>query len=204
MQFAAGSFADVATLQAARELGLPFSSRVVCGAAASGNITKLDWLLNDQQCPLPEGITSDCDDIGMLRCLKQKGCAPTRLTLIHAAEKPNNRALLQYLIDEGCTLTSDCISSAVKSNDFEQLKWLHSKGSPVGRLANWDAAVYGRRDVVEWLHERGAQYGSTTMCSVASYGHTELCQWLREQGCEWDSTACELAAGHGEVVTLRP
>jgi hypothetical protein len=78
------------------------------------------------------------------------------------------------------------------------------KRRSVGRLANWDAAVYGRRDVVQWLHERGAQYGSTTMCSVASYGHTELCQWLREQGCEWDSTACELAAGHGEVVTLRP
>jgi hypothetical protein len=132
IEFAAGKFADVATLLAARELGLPFSDRVVCGAAASGDISKLDWLLTDQHCPIPEDIAAQCDDIEMLRWIKQRGCSPTALTLSNAAEKPNNRVLLQYLLDEGCTLTEDCISSAVKSNDFEQLKWLYGEGAPVG------------------------------------------------------------------------
>jgi hypothetical protein len=202
MQFDAGKFADVSTLLTARELGLPFSSLVVFGAAMSGNISKLDWLLTDQQCPMPGHIVARSEDIEMLRWLKQRGCPPTTQTLQNAAERPNNRALLQYLIDEGCTLNEHCISSAVKSNDFEQVKWLHAKGAPVGQYSTWDAAHRGRCDVLEWLHERGAEFNYMTMRSAAECGHIELCQWLREQGCEWESSACEFAAASGEVETL--
>jgi hypothetical protein len=202
IQFAAGRFADVATLLAARELGLPFSCRVVAVAAASGSISTLDWLLTDQQCPMPEQITSECEHIEMLRWLKQRGCAPTTVTLSNAAETPSNRPLLQYFIDEGCTLGKGCISAAAKGNDFKQLKWLHAKGAPILQSATWDAAHHNRRVVLEWLHERGAEYNHMTMRSAAECGHIKLCQWLREQGCEWDSTACEFAAAYGEVETL--
>jgi hypothetical protein len=149
IQFYAGWFADVATLLVARELGLPFSDRVVTGAVVSGSISKLDWLLTEQHCPIPEHITSQCESIEMLRWLKQKGWAPTAATLQHAAEKPNNRVLLQYLIDEGCAVGQGCISASAQCNDFEQLKWLHTKGAPIGQSATWRAAHHDRRDVLE-------------------------------------------------------
>jgi hypothetical protein len=180
IQFRAGCFADASTLLAARDLGLPFSSRVAMGAVESGNISKLVWLLTDQHCPVPEHIISYCESIEMLRWFKQRGNSPNVTTLNRAAEKPNNKVLLQYLIDEGCELSEGCISSAANCNDFDQPKWLHAKGAPVGQSSTWDAAHHNRRDVLEWLHERGAEYNYMTMCSAAECGHIELCQWLRE------------------------
>jgi hypothetical protein len=60
LKFRAGQHADIATLEAARGLGLPFTGEICDGAAASKSVhamQKLEWLHLVQRCPLPTAGT---------------------------------------------------------------------------------------------------------------------------------------------------
>jgi hypothetical protein len=57
LQRSAGKNADIIVLASARELGLLFTDDLMCGAAESGCLKKLQWLHTDQLCPLPKYIS---------------------------------------------------------------------------------------------------------------------------------------------------
>jgi hypothetical protein len=54
----AGKHADIETLVAAHDLGLPWSGSVLRGAAESGCFFKLQWLMDEKECFTPPDITT--------------------------------------------------------------------------------------------------------------------------------------------------
>jgi hypothetical protein len=68
---------DLPTLQVANELGLPLTDSVVCGAAWSASIAKLQWLHTARQySELPDFSScyaAKAGSIDMLRWLKEHG-----------------------------------------------------------------------------------------------------------------------------------
>jgi hypothetical protein len=57
-QYVAGKSASVDTLAVALELGMPCTDDVLCGAAISGSLSKLQWLYTEQHCHFPSDISN--------------------------------------------------------------------------------------------------------------------------------------------------
>jgi hypothetical protein len=77
LQRNAGRYADIETLALAHELGLPYTARVVRGAAVSGSLLKLKYLHLEQDCTLPDNISwpaAESGSIEVLTWLRQQGC----------------------------------------------------------------------------------------------------------------------------------
>jgi hypothetical protein len=88
LQRIAGRTADIPTLQAARELGLALTDKVLEAAAQSGSLLKLQWLHIEQTCQLPPLICNSAarsGSIDMLKWLKELGNAFTTGTFAGAA-----------------------------------------------------------------------------------------------------------------------
>eukprot|EP00953_Heterococcus_sp_UTEX-ZZ885_P015554 8755-Heterococcus_DN1.PRE.1 len=153
LKFCAGQHADIATLEAARGLGVPFTGEICDGAAASKSVhavQKLEWLHLVQRCPLPTAgtppaaatitladliaprdITATAAANGyivVLRWLKEQGCEFSQVTTHRAAAQPNNLLVLQYLHEEACPWHDEVCAAAAASGDLEQLQWVHAHG----------------------------------------------------------------------------
>jgi hypothetical protein len=148
----AGRFADIATLQAAHELGLSWSQSVVEGAARSGALKKLQWLVLHQHCSLPERIDEFAaaeGSVDVLRWLKQQGVAFTEQTSKAAAWKANNLDVLTYLVEAGCPLHPQICDETAYTADLKQMQWLHSRGCAVSASTAARAAAVGALHVLE-------------------------------------------------------
>jgi hypothetical protein len=202
----AGLYADIATLQVAHELGLPWSQSLVEGAARSSVLSKLQWLVLQQHCPLPERIAEFAaagGSVDMLRWLKQKGVAFDEKTSEAAARKAHNLHVLAYLVEEGCSLHVHICDVAADKADLELLQWLHSRGCVLGVTTAAAAAEAGALHVLEWLQQQGAPFNALAVERAAKWGRLHICQWLRAAQCEWDEDACTAAARWGHLETLR-
>lgn len=112
----AGWHGDVETLSMLRNTyRMPWSESTSRGAAESGNIVKLRWLLDEQHCPQAANI---CDSAvvapGMeaLAWLKERGCMITAKTCAKAAGTENAVPILEYLRNTGCDWderTANCV-----------------------------------------------------------------------------------------------
>jgi hypothetical protein len=94
LQFETGRLASIVVLAEAHRLGMQFTSHVADGAAASSDLSKLEWLHREHKCPL--GISTSIQacvnsDIPMLQWLQQQGvkldqkllfCAPMQSRLV--------------------------------------------------------------------------------------------------------------------------
>eukprot|EP00953_Heterococcus_sp_UTEX-ZZ885_P012570 7207-Heterococcus_DN1.PRE.2 len=203
----AGTYADVDTLEAAHDLGLPFSAHVMRGAASSRCLSKLQWLHIEQQCPFPGEITliaARAGDVEMLRWLKSAGCCFDKWTSLRGAQSGNNLNVLQFLHAEGCPWHPNVCGAAGEAGDLEQLNWLFSHGATVDNSTAMIAARGGAVPVLEWLQQQqDVELKEHTMCCAAEHGHLQLCQWLHAQQCPWDDTATFSAARYNHCATLR-
>ena len=63
--------------------------------------------------------------------------------------------VLEWLLDEGCSLAEDAASGAAEGGHLEALKWLVNHGCPWSGSV-WNYAVKGRHvEVMEWLRAEG-------------------------------------------------
>jgi hypothetical protein len=166
-----GKHADLQTLIVAHDLGLPLAGRVLSGAISAGRMVVVQYLLNEQHCPLPPGT-------------------------VHAAGESGSLDMLRFLREKGCRLDGSACADVASRGHLSALKYLHEtncewwEDSVVGH-----AAESGNLDMIKWLlQQEGVLLNPDTMAHAAAEGHTAVCAYLLSQQCPWDSTAWDEAA----------
>jgi Ankyrin repeats (3 copies) len=207
LQLTAGRVSDLSTLQVALELGLPLTDDVLCGAARSLSLRKLQWLHTARQpCELAVSLrcyAATAGSIEILQWLRKNGEIFDRHTAESAAAA-GHIAVLSYLRSEGCEWDDWTVADAAANGHLKVVQFLHEHGcewSPESICS--DAAESGSIELLRYLQQHGASYNKKTMESAAREGHLAVCQFLHAAGCEWDEEACHYAALAGHTSTLR-
>jgi hypothetical protein len=106
--YIAGKSANVATLAAAFEVGMPCTDDLLRGAAISGSLSKLQWLHTEQRCQFPDDISywaARQGSMDVLRFLKQCGCVFGSDTLYYAASSGQLQTVQYLHLEEGFEVT---------------------------------------------------------------------------------------------------
>jgi hypothetical protein len=131
VQLRAGWYADTATLHALHEVhGMPWTAAVACGAAASGSVSRVQYLLDDQQCPQGDGLcnfAAIARSTDVIKWLRQRGAVFTAETCANAARSAKAAAMLQYLYEQGAPWDADTMTVVVGLCDMPLLQWLQAK-----------------------------------------------------------------------------
>jgi hypothetical protein len=118
--------------------------------------------------------------------------------------------ILEFLVKEGYTLTSEFIVSASTGGHVNVLKWIISKNPlllPVTflLLKSLLRAIKGKHvDTLEFLLEKFGVTGSTELWQCASkHGNLEIYKILRKAGVPWDVCTSSSAAHSGDLNVLK-
>jgi hypothetical protein len=196
--FAIGRYSNVAVLEVAHALGMPYrDDSVVAGAARSGDLSKL-----------------------LLFCLKQYGSFPwltkaCRMLVRAAAESSNAAVILQWLEQKGIFIDLKLYDTA--ATRAHVLLYLQPESRPLYLKASEHATRPGHLGALQWLSLREAAVDIGHVHAAAALGNLEVlnwcvdavpehctpellmqvlqtaaannqlavCKWLREQGAEW-------------------
>jgi hypothetical protein len=205
----AGLCADICSLQTALQLGLVCNWALMRFAVLSKDVEKVRWLRShafSEGQNMPNDITAVAASTGSIEMLLmlQETCTFDRHTSRSAAQRPNNAAMLQYLLDAGCPWFIDSCSTVAEIGDLKQLQWVHQHVSPLTSRITQRAARSGSVPVFEFLQQQGAVCDATTLACAAAEGHLQLCTWLRTSAhCEWSSEAVSCAADCDSVETVK-
>jgi hypothetical protein len=192
LQTQAGKCADKETLLAAHDLGLPWSASVLCGAAESGSLPKLQWLMDQQNDLAPRSITNCAAKSGnleMLVWLRHRGAVYDQAECAVAAAEGGRLQLLQELYitnDAYRRYSRDLTRAVVQTRNLAMVRWLCEQGDQYwnSNVAVECAASNGDIATMKYCVEQGALFISknTMMCAVES-GNLDLCQYLHAQQC---------------------
>lgn len=131
VQLRAGWYADTPTLQALHTVhGMPWTAAVSNGAAASGNVSRMKYLLDEQQCPQAEDLCSYAAiarSTDVIRWLRQRGAVFTAETCSSAARSVKAASMLAYLHEQGAPWDAETMTVVVGYSDAPLLQWLHAK-----------------------------------------------------------------------------
>jgi hypothetical protein len=212
-QLNAGKCADIETLVVLHEqYQMPYNEVVCSGAAQSGIVRNLQWLLDEQQCPQPGDIcnlAALARTTDMLRWLKQRGCVFTADTCTSATESGYAASILQYLHAEGVPFDFRTMVTAINYQELPLLQWLYECGCPLSKEAAEAAAELVNLERLSWLHSVGCPCDYEFMCATAaSYGDMELLQWIKDNGVvDWSAAALsyclKIAGANGELDTAK-
>jgi hypothetical protein len=181
-QYSAGCAASIETLiELHKQYHMPYTEQVGRGAAESGSVRKLQWLLDEQQCPQAADICSS------------------------AASAPTIE-ILKWLKQRGCVLTADLYADAAMSRfAANTLRYLHHEGVPLNDRAMISAARTQKVPVLQWLYEHGCPLSREAVLSASQRKDPQALSWLHSIGCPCDYYffVCQVAASHGNISTLR-
>jgi hypothetical protein len=181
IQVISGLHADIPTLGALQDLGMPFTDILVEGAARSGRLDILQHLITDQQCPVPRLIS-------------------------HYAARSGSISMLDWLrAEDRCVFDDYTCAGAACDGHIAALQHLRSCG------CDWEneyiacqAASGGSIELVEWLRQQpGVVVDAEALAWAASADQVHMCKHLRSTGCEWDASTCQQAAIAGAISALR-
>jgi hypothetical protein len=195
VQHRAGWHADVETLLMLHsKCGMQWSESISRGAAESGDVNKLRWLLDEQHCPQAEDI---CDYAAVapsteaLAWFKERGCLITAKTCARAAVNLTTDAItaLQYLREAGCEWDERTATKAASFGDLELLQWLHKQDAPWDGEAVGAAAMQGHLEALLWLKDNGCPCDlHETALDAAAGGRLNVFEWIRDSGeTDWDA-----------------
>eukprot|EP00953_Heterococcus_sp_UTEX-ZZ885_P042252 21482-Heterococcus_DN1.PRE.2 len=134
--YIAGKVADVTTLTVARELGLAFTLRLLCGAIESGCITKLSWLY------------TECDQNEWHRVRDQQICSYAVLS--------GSIEMMEWVVERGAAFDWVACDDAARQGDLAMLKWLCQRRCPwyLPRVIEY-AAESGNIELLKYLRHQG-------------------------------------------------
>jgi hypothetical protein len=203
MEYLAGLCADLYTLALAVELesGLQSSDSVLLGAAASGCTSKVSWLCDQRQQPLPRQVmwfAASSGNLDMLQLVNQ----PNHMLkgegkmLIRIAAERGYLGMCIYLRSEGCAWDTTVCAHAVAGCHLRTLRWLHEGGCPWDyRSLCLDAARAGSVQILTYLQlhhpSESAQWQWTAalltemLHCAGRWDQLAAAQWLREVGAQW-------------------
>jgi hypothetical protein len=204
----AGAQADVATLMAAHELGMPYNWQVVSSAVKHGRVSVVQYLLETVKVS-GEAIehlhysAAQSGSVPMLRYLKSQGFEFNKETCRETAES-GHLAALKYLREEaGCPWHAYHIANkAARGGSMEMLQWcLQQPGTRATCKAMKWAASRGDVAMCEFLHSLQCPMDESACEHAIIGGHLSTLRWLRHRGCPWYSFkySCVRAASHGLV-----
>jgi Ankyrin repeats (3 copies) len=182
LQAIAGRYADLDTLAALHELGMPLDCIVIRAVAVSGRLNILQHLITEWNCEICTSLSyyaARSGSISMLDWLKaqEKWYEIDEWNACSGAAGAGHLAVLQHLIKEGC--------------DWDEQSIVHS------------AAGSGSIQLVEWLRlEHDVETDDETITAAASFGQIDMCKHLLSIGCEMEYCACSVAAENGHIDTL--
>jgi hypothetical protein len=209
-QFLAGVHADQETLVTAHELGLiQYSHHVLTGAARSGDLSKVMWLYTEQHCKRGRDLDLSMHaamggSIAVLDWLKQQGVTLTGYASDSAAEY-GHMHVLQYLHAEGCEKGPNVCYLDAENGDLGMLKWAFEHDySRGGNPVDESAAASSNTEMMAWLIQQpGVQLTAGTMAVAAWSGNLAMCELLHENECPWDEDSCITAAKCDSADMLR-
>jgi hypothetical protein len=203
----AGKASTVAALVAGKKAGLVIGYHLMQGVVASGSVSKLRWLLDEQHAVLPQTL---CD---------------------YAAVSGSVEAL-SWLRARGRVFTADAARVAAEAGHTNVLHFLKLNGYPFDVRATAAAAVRGDVAVLRWLHEHGCPWRDKELCHVAAAtnraqilqyvlseapgvlsldlmlvaverGSLDACRLLLQEGCPLHADCCDIAVEYWHVATFR-
>jgi hypothetical protein len=207
VEMLAGRYGDLATLCAAKQLGLLLSVHLLKSIARAGHHTELMWACVDERADLLDNIldaAAASGNVGLLKWLRACGCKFTNATS-SAAAASGHLPTVTYLHSVGCTFSARTCDSAAVAGHLVILQWLRLKGCQWD--ARWVAIAAARAHDVPmpaWLQEQGVQFDEETCFEAAWSDHVDTLHWLREQGCPCDlDDICWRAARSGDINVLQ-
>jgi hypothetical protein len=163
-EHAAGAYADISTLQAARKLGMRYTEAAMFGAVR-------------------------CNEVAVVQFLHAQGCTLS-ISLSNVAATRGYIAMCSYLHAENCPWVTVTSELAARSSHCSTLKWLREHGCPwdadsIHRFA----AESGSVEALEFLQQQGIVFTTAKLRDMLNIAgaHSKLAaaKWLRQQGAEW-------------------
>jgi hypothetical protein len=178
-QYAAGRHATVATLVAAREVGMHLTILVMKGAA-------------------------ECNQLSALQFLHVQRCR-WHWSASTAAAKRGDLEMLRWIREHGCNWNEHSIlSEAASSGDVELAAWVKQQpGVVCNESAMVAAAAKGHTAMCEYLHAEQCPWNESACEGAAASGYVDTLRWLHEHGCPWNrGRVCASAARGGSIGAL--
>jgi hypothetical protein len=181
-QLAAGMHATVATLVAARELGMHFTVYTMRGAA-------------------------DGNELSVLQFLHARGC-PRDCTVTAAAAKKGHFEMLRWLRESGFAWDPrEIMREVASSGNIEMAAWVKQQPRQQRRVkcdtrAMNAAAEAGHTAMCAYLHAERCRWDESACIYATEQGHVETLRWLHEHGCPCTRTTCIAAAESGSVDVM--
>jgi hypothetical protein len=178
-QRAAGMYADVATLEAAHELGMQYTEEVMLEAAR-------------------------CNALAVVQFLRAQGCSIDSDVYDLTAAR-GHIDMLEYLVAEDCDWEKSTCAAAARNGHYSTLRWLHERGCPWDAYSMKTAAAQGGSvDIMLYMQQEGMSFPVgvlTQMLNIAGvYNQLAAAKWLRQQGAGWPAM---LFWGDEETETLQ-
>jgi len=190
----------------------PCLFHAICVSAERGDVATFDWL-----CARTDDIVkrSNCVIIGAARAgrndmVKQMVRDGFSLdsTVIANFACADDRAMIQWLRDNGCPWGTNVMCCAASVGNLELATWLLEQGCPISSASTEFAAQRGHVHVLAWLLtlQRPNLWTRDVVAGAAEHARTDVLQWLSDHApptC-WDDDAgwCE-SAEHGHINVLK-
>ncbi len=186
------------------------------GAAESGNLPVLRWLLHERDPNLCSNTLAEL--------WEEDESRPPKWPRVLAGELRHGRvAVADWLVDEaGCPVLQraqeqqreeevqqrwglrQLWDGAARGGDVEAMRWLLHRRVPVCREARVAAAASGQLEAVRFLHQEcGVEQQEYVFVCAAGSGSVPLATWLLQAGCRMDEGAYGSAALARHVPMLR-
>jgi hypothetical protein len=212
-QHNAGADADIHVLVELHDKHrMPYTEVVCRGAAESGSVSKMQWLLDEQLCPQPADLACSAvhaSTTNMLKRLKQRGWVFTADTCTAAATSTEAAHMLEYLHSEGVPFDAKTMEAAILYQELPLLQWLCERGCDLSTVDPMSDRPVGDLEVLSWLRSKDCPCNYDLLCAVAAFGGcTDTLQWVKDNGLiEWSSDALSqylnIAAGEERLDTAK-
>jgi hypothetical protein len=184
-QRSAGKHADTATLAAAHDLGMEYTSSTMAGAAQRNKLAEVQYLHN-QDCPWPSWLFEEAARSGRLELLRwchEHGCpGDVELVTHHAAAKGDIDMMAWILQQPGASLHKIYMQQAVYKGHIGMCQFLHSQQCQWHERCTGDAAAGGYLELLRWLVNNGCPWSAQELCMEAARGGSvAVLEYLREQ-----------------------
>ena len=112
---------------------------------------------------------------------------------IQKAVATKDRKIMQYLIDQGYSLSVGCFYTALMRYDFDTVKFLCEKNCP------WDSEICAtiaayNPSMLKYIRERGCPWDEETAIALAGQNEVELLAYAIDNGIHIDARTCAEAA----------
>jgi hypothetical protein len=184
-QSAAGSYADVATLGTAHELGMQYTAITMLAAGRCSKLLEVQYL-HSQGCPWPSGLLEEAAAMGdfeLVRWCYEHGCPwDASRAAIYAAHSSNVELMEWVLQQPGTQLCMNAMCVAVWQSSAAMCQYLHTQQCPWSHTSTWHAAYKGDADLVRWLIDNGCPFHARELCMAAAQGGSvEVLYCLQQQ-----------------------